>query len=498
VPFVVKTFAGRASCQWLVDRDRGGQLGRHLHATDATRAIHLGDALVAPWYHGGVTRWAVPVVAALGLAAGLVYWLERGPQGAELLYGERIPAWQIFRSQELRKQDSPAARAMLRAARPWPALATALRELDRLYPDDVVAAAARVNQTARSAGVPFWLDVQTVKSRGVVLCYRIEGIHAWRSGDRTVEILRLSRVDRLNVELGILGQATSNGPLVFLDRIEDDWAEQLAATSRTDREGVEAALDEQLLALARTRGQRELPKLVTALGERRARFEAMQNRMHVVVPRPSGLVWSEAWFAAIERLTKFQQGRGPLVFDSDLRAVRQANQTLDRPEFRVAFAALLELRAGGVEAHEARHAVDDPSPALPAFLHSFGNPAFAVQINQELRAYLGELHDAPAGPCLSLLGLLRASYVAKARPTPHWFAGRLIARTLGADAAALAKLRAADSDSPPAFDEILPDVDVAALARTQCAAAPAAVRDQVALLWRTFYGGEMPPLSRKQ
>lgn len=79
---------------------------------------------------------------------------------------------------------------------------------------------------------------------------------------------------------------------------------------------------------------------------------------------------------------------------------------------------LVELRAENVEAHEARHAIESPTPRLPSFLLSWDNAGFADQINKELRAYLGELHDSPREPCLSLLALVHAGFSPTARPTP--------------------------------------------------------------------------------
>jgi hypothetical protein len=447
-----------------------------------------------------VGKWVVLLVAALGLVVGSIWWLSRGQPNAERLYGELIPAWQIHRSTELRQRDSKAAGAMLRAARPWPALATALQGLDSNYPDDVPAHAATINRAARSAGVPFWLDVQTVKSRGVVLSYRIDGIHTWRSADKTVEILRLRRVDHLNVELGILGQASSNGPLVFLDRIEDELVDELARLADPGApSSVEGTGRTLLASMARLQVGEVLSALTHDLARRSQRFDAMQGRMKVVVPQPSGLVWSERWFDHIETLTKFGRGRGPLVFDSDLREVRDANRALGKPEYEAAMATLVELRAQGVEAHEARHALDTPSPPLPGFLRAWANPDFAEQINQELRAYLGELHDTPGTACDSVVALTRAAFAPKARLTPHFFAGRIILYGLAGKPLPEAQADAGSSDGLRAvLDGAVSGVAPVAIMRSECAAPRAELRERVATVWRRLYGEPMPTLTRDQ
>jgi hypothetical protein len=443
-----------------------------------------------------VTKWLALGLGLVALTAVVVVALPRGRHGADLLYAEQIPKWQVHRSAELRKADGPAAQAMLRTARGWPAVAAALSMLDQSYPDDVPDRIAQVNRAAWEAKLPYWLDAQTVKGRPVLLSYRVEGVATWRSEEKQVEVLRLRRLDNLNVELGLLGQSSSNGPLIFLDRIEDELVEELSKTPGTRKDGIEIETDKLLLSVGPKLDARDMAALTLVLRERRARFEAMENRMRVTVPRPSGLVWSDAWFSSLEPLTKFVRGRGPLVFDSDVRAVRQANQAVDRPSFQRLMAALIDLRAETVEAHEARHAIEEPIPTLPWFLQRHGNLVFADQINKELRAYLGELRDAPRGPCLSLVGLIRAAYASKARATPHFFAGKIIARSLGAANQVEAKGPGDDRASPGPLDEAFPDIEPAAFLRAQCAAPIPEARARVAKLWREFYEQDMPTLTR--
>jgi hypothetical protein len=446
------------------------------------------------WYHRPVTKWVLLSLAIVGITAAMAL-APRGRKGAELVYMDLIPAWQMFRSNEPLKSDSPAARAMIRAAQAWPSVAAALRALDTSYPDDVPAHAARLNQAAREADVPYWVDVQTVKGRSILLSYRISSRHAWQSERGPVETVRLRRADSLNVELGLLGQSSPNGPLIFLDRIEDDWSRQLAEEPKPDQ-AVEVGVAELFVVLAGQMDQGDVHPMISGLRERRQSFDVMQNRMHVVVPKPSGLVWGPALFATVAPLTKFEKGRGPMVFDSDLQAVRQANLALERPAFHATMEALVNLRAESVEAHEARHAIEPASPPLAWFLRRYSDPEFAVQINQETRAYLGELHDSPQGPCLSLLGLVRAAYFPKARRTPHFFAGRIIVRALGAGTVSAPKPDADPAQSPGPLDESFPDAEPIGFLRTSCAAPPTSLRAQVAGLWQAFYGEPMPKLVR--
>ena len=417
------------------------------------------------------------------------------------LYARLIPSWQIFRYQEPRGSDSPAARAMLRAARVWPPLAEELRRLDQSYPDDVPPAVARANLAARAASVPYWLEIQTVKGRPVLLSHRVERIRHWRSGDRQIEVLHLRRQDNLNIEMGLVGQASSNGPLVFRDRIEEAWVDDLARAVLEGQEVEErdAAVNETgrtLIAdLAREQVGAVLSELVKKTSERLVRFNIMLHRMQVAVPQPSGLLWSERWFEYMEAQTKFAGGHGPLVFDSDLREVRRADQALRKPEYVQAMATLVGLRAETVEAHEARHALDEASPPLPPVLRAWPDPDFAVQINQELRAYLGELHDAARASCLSIVELTRAAYAPKARPTPHFFAGRIIVHALSGHALPEAQPSPGkDASALPAGAAAI--VDPINFMRSECAAKPADLHARVAELWRKLFGETMPEIRR--
>jgi hypothetical protein len=441
-------------------------------------------------------------IAVVATVAVVVFVLgSRKSPGPDELYTHLIPAWQIFRSQELRKTDSPAAKAMLRAAQAWPELSASLRELDRGYPDGVTAILAHVNQTARKVGVPYWLDAKPVKGWPVLLSHHVEQIHHWTAAGKSVEVIHLRRVDQINVELGLIGQASYNGPLVFLDRIEDEWVDELSRVE--DPSAATVDREARKLMLSRIRGHTEVDPspLLADLIARHKLFEAMQNRMKVVVPRPTGLFWSERWFDHMESLTKFGNGRGPMVFDSDLRLVREANRPMAKPEYRRIIAALVALRAENVEVHEARHAVETDGPPMPSILQSWPNAGFADQINKELRAYLGELHDSPHEPCLSLAALIRAAYSPKSRPTPHAFAGQIIARGLARDERTVQRPSRQAAPADEAADPLakaFPEIEPVAFMQAVCAADTDSLRRRSAGLWQDLYHEPMPELRRQE
>ena len=422
--------------------------------------------------------------------------MARRHRGAADLYGALIPAWQGHRSTEPLAKDSPAARAMLLAAAPWPRLASALGDLDRAYPETVTARVARINQAARTEGVPYWLDVQTVRARPIVLSYRIDSRHHFQAARTRLEVLRLARVDRLRVEMGLLGQASPNGPLVFLNRIEDEWSRLLSPIGGA-ASPLDLAIRKTLRELAEHAVGESIVPLVERLAQREAAYVVMEKRMRVTIPKPPGLYWPRDWFVEKAALTRFENGRGPMIFNSDLQAVQDANARLDEPRFHEAMRELVALRAEGVEAHEARHAVEIPEPPLPPFLRGGDNAFFLDQINRELRAYLGELHDTPRSPCLGLSALLAASYGSKSRSTPHAYVGRILVHTLGKDPKALLPYLIdpgdPDASPPPGLGNT---TDEAAFLRDNCAKPRALLRAEVEILWRALYNAPMPVVSR--
>src|SRR5262245_58540829 len=170
------------------------------------------------------------VAAALG-AAALLVWRRTRPDPAQVLFAEAIPDWQVERARAGSGAGGEAARAMLRAAVPFPAVAPELARLDEAWPDEraVRASAAALNQALRAAGLRYFLDVQPVNGKPIVLTYAVEREVPWRAGERRVTVIRIRRLDRLNIEMGLYGETDGTQPLVFLDRIESRLVTDLPA-----------------------------------------------------------------------------------------------------------------------------------------------------------------------------------------------------------------------------------------------------------------------------
>jgi hypothetical protein len=270
----------------------------------------------------------------------------------------------------------------------------------------------------------------------------------WRIGTRSVEVLRLRRLDTMNVELALFGETEKGLPVVFLDRIEASLARELPiAFGHGDAQEGWPHNDFDVAALARLR-----PILLDRIGaaveqaaqqlhRRDTLLEAMRARFHggrVHLNYPDGFVLGEAWFRDMAPLARLDRPGGPLVLDTDLKQVARADEALRSGATAQALAAAVDLMALSTEAHETRHALDDADtlgPPPPALFASMQHSEFQFVglADQELRAYLGELHDSPAPACLSLAKMMRGLYGQGARRNPHFYATWTIVHELDRD-----------------------------------------------------------------
>jgi len=178
---------------------------------------------------GGKAPWVLVGVAIVAAAAGGgVAFVKLRPDPARELFAGSLPAWQAARSRG-GKADGDAARALVAAAQRWPDVAAALTTLDSAWPDaeQCRAAAKTANRALAAARLPYFVDVQRVGQTPVALSYQLITSVPWRVGDRSVDVLRLRRLDTLNVELAMYGATEEGLPVVLLDRIESALADEL-------------------------------------------------------------------------------------------------------------------------------------------------------------------------------------------------------------------------------------------------------------------------------
>jgi len=362
---------------------------------------------------------------------------------ARELFRVTLPAWQTARVRPWSTAGGPAALELLHAAHAWPSLAEALHGLDEAWPDDakVRAAVKTANQVLRADDLPYFLDVQTIKDQPIVLSYELRARVPWRIGARSVEVLRLRRLDTMNVELALFGETDHGLPMVLLDRIEASLARELPVVfgygdgqEGWQRNDFDLAALARLRSLLQARAGAAVVAAALQLHQRDTLLEAMRARFHggrVHLNTPDGFVLGEPWLRNMADFARLDRPGGPLILDTDLRSVARADETLRSGATAQALEATVDLMALSTEAHEARHALDDgesdagsirpPPPALFAGMeHS--EFQFIGLADRELRAYLGELHDSPAPACLSLAKMLRALFGQGARRNPHFYA----------------------------------------------------------------------------
>ena len=347
------------------------------------------------------------------------------------------------------------------------------------------AAAKTVNRALAAAGLPYWVDMQHVGEQPIALSYELVARVPWRIGARTVDVLRLRRINRLNMELGMYGATDEGLPIVLLDRIEAGLAEGLRDV-RAQSEGTRRLNDFDRAALARERGLLEArlgPGLAAAaavLAERDRLLEEMRTRLRgddLQLGAPDGFVLGDPWLSDLEAYTRFDRPGGPLLFASDLRAVARADEQLRSGPHAVLRAAV-DVMASVTEAHEARHALDQidgkaPSPPpSPLFeLMEQNTTEFVGMADAELRAYLGELHDSGPTACWALAKMMRDVYGGLASRTPHFFATLTLLRQLD-----------------PA-----PHREPAARLALLCDLPEAELRARVAAAWQKLYGAPLLP-----
>lgn len=427
----------------------------------------------------------VIALVALGLAR-----LRRDP--LRELFAEAIPAWQVARTRPDGAARAEPARRMERlAARRLPALVGLFDRLDGEWPDDakVRAVASEINAALRAREVPYHLDVQPIREQPIVLTYERQAVVPWRLPEgRAVDVVRIRRLDHLNIEMGLYGEAAVRGePVVYLDRIEARLADELprAFQDRPGGDEVEQAVLAQVRRVLSAGPEgAALAESVRLLAERDRLFEVMRKRLHgdgMVIEHPDRFVFGEAWAEEMAPYARFSQPGGPLVLDTDLRAVARADDELASRDRHLPLERAVDLFAAVVEAHEAHHALDAPTGAPPPGelleLLSGTDPRFATLADNELRAYLGELHDGPASPCLALAESVRGVHGEHVGRTPHFFARRVLLARLGAGL-----------EKPPETP--------AALLALLCALSDDELRRRAASVFQALYGTPLVPARR--
>lgn len=386
-----------------------------------------------------------PLYALLALViAGGVGWKVLHPppkpeRPERTLFRRLLVTWVIAQA----RQDLTAPEALgacVTAAQPWPQVAKAIETLPAAWSDrDALRAATRdLNRAARASGLEFWIDPQFPDGKPILTTYEVLRRSTWVSEPNRVEVLQVRRLDSLNLALGLLGHADGDQPAVLRDRIEMSVLDKL----RLDDDDPPNAVDEAAAQLWRDHltplvGAAGLAEAERRINERERLARAMEQRLRggkIHVARPERLVFGDSYFENLEPYTSNTRRGGPLILASDLRALRRADEALDESEGLRALLLIIELESEIVEAHEARHDLDPREVQTPALLqHLVGKDdvRFGKMAERELRAFIGQLHDARPPACLSVVSLAQLARGRHSQSTPHFFAAHALLSTLG-------------------------------------------------------------------
>ena len=303
-----------------------------------------------------------------------------------------------------------------------------------------------------------------------------------------MEVLRLRRLDALNVEMGMYGVTDQGLPVVLLDWIEATLAKTLPAMYGREGEMARQLNDFDRAALVRERWLLEaragagLAVAAADLAERDRLLEEMRTRLHggeLQFNPPDGFVLGEPVVVEPRGVHALRFRRRTAALRHRFRrAVVRADEKLRTGDDAGVLAAAVDVLASATEAHEARHALDEvdpdgPPPPTPLFeVLGESSPPFVGMADAELRAYLGELHDSGAAGCWVAAKMLRGVYGRGARRTPHFFATLTILRQLN-----------------PVADRA-PDAQLALLCEVpEAELAPAGRRGVAEALWRADAAG---------
>lgn len=336
--------------------------------------------------------------------------LGSAPVWAPTLYAHSLPELAIASGRREHPDGLAALReATRRALAPLgetPELRDAVADLGRYaehpgrHRHRLESVGERLNEAARQANLPFYVDLQVVgrgrPSQGVrwmlyLKTYRIADARRFLVAGRERTSLWLSRLDGTNLVDARLGWTRHDAPegMVILGAVRDHWREDLAPA----------------LGGATRRGRR---------ARAYARYRASITEDLAEALAPLGRAADLA--ALLECKTRHDRGLAPR------RTCEAIARDLEP--------AVLRVLAEKVETHELRHAADGARLAPPAALLSSMREYDESAVHfatAELSAYLAEVASSSV-PRLALAHLLA---LREARPrSPEGFAGRLAERTL--------------------------------------------------------------------
>jgi hypothetical protein len=394
------------------------------------------------------------IVVLLAGAAGAGWWWTRPfdpratPAGA--LLGEGLASYQV--ALHSRSEDRAAIRARLLGdeaaevlgAEVVAALAALLDEAEALgeHADPERAAdeaaaklderALTLNRELRERELPFFVDPTVLASRAqvaaMIYSFYVEREIRYRSGDEEIDVLRLWRLDGLNVRKSVLGytKPTMDGAVVLLDQLEANLV-TVVLPALAEGERVELVEEDEPKPWQSALEQKAAAAVRAGLADIAADHAEGSKRVGELLARRRQLI--ERWMTTLEAQGKRLRPPLRLIpeadYYEDLKVLVASSERFEwdrlHDELSDEIEAFVHLRdrvALSVDRHELQHRLDarrgdSPIPLLLVELLGERNAqhssprSLAVRTRDELSAYLATIAMPEGDPELELVMLAR-------------------------------------------------------------------------------------------
>lgn len=326
------------------------------------------------------------------------------------------------------------------------------------------AAAVRLNRALLQHELPYYVDADTYPLGGVIspilLSFYVQEHGFYRSGAQEVSVLRLWRLDRLNLVQSKLGYTRASMPhaIVLLDEVENDLVTQILPAVPAD-EHMSLSDDETefspkpWVAELQKRGGAivrrhfdSVPAPEKAAGMRLGRLLAKRRELlsgwrSTIARGKSGLRMPRRLIPEADYVSELEL----VVPRAELRAWEELHDELLSKERLADFLLVREAVVRSVERHEVQHRLDYSAERFelpPLLAKRMGNielqghatHSLPMRSSLELSAFLSQIADDPA-PLLAIVTMSRMVFVKQLRGSPHSYAALValesIAQELG-------------------------------------------------------------------
>lgn len=326
------------------------------------------------------------------------------------------------------------------------------------------SAAVQFNRGLLEQGLPYYVDADLYPLSGVnspiLLSFYVQEQGLYQSADKKVSVLRLWRLDRLNLVQSKLGYTRAAIPhaIVLLDEVENDLVTQILPAVPASEHMSLSDDDTEFspkpwVAELQKKGGEIVRRHFDSVG---APEKAAALRLgHLLAKRRELLA---GWRSTITRGTSGLRMPRRLIPEADyvsslelivpraeLRAWESLHDDLLSPERLDDFMLVREAVLRSVERHEVQHRLDYAAERfeLPPLLarrmgklelQGHATHSLPMRASLELSAFLSEIADDPA-PLLALVTMSRMVFVKRLHGTPHSYAALValesMARELG-------------------------------------------------------------------